>query len=102
MRDCIWAIRKNPKNLKAYFRAANACFTLGKFADCLRYAKEGLDIEPKNIKLAEFQEKAEQCIAELRRKKEAEKTRTQDQELSLASLKKSLQVSKCDVRTYLI
>lgn len=57
LEDCAAALEANPKNLKAYFRAARAHAHLDRFEQALSYIADGLKIDAKNVGM--LKEKAE-------------------------------------------
>lgn len=48
LRDCELALKINPNYTKVKVRAANCCFLMEKFADCINYCDSILDSEPNN------------------------------------------------------
>lgn len=57
-RDCAAALRINPKNVKAWFRAASACLVLDKVDEAIDASQSGLRYEPQNSALKTLLAKA--------------------------------------------
>ncbi|EMC95540.1 hypothetical protein BAUCODRAFT_24588 [Baudoinia panamericana UAMH 10762] len=50
-RDCAAALRLNPRNVKAWYRAASACLALDKMPEAEDACSRGLAVEPSNCAL---------------------------------------------------
>ena len=46
--ECEHALELWSDNIKAYMRAAKACVALGRHADAVKFANQGLELEPDN------------------------------------------------------
>eukprot|EP01024_Parvocaulis_polyphysoides_P025482 TRINITY_DN2320_c0_g1_i2.p1 TRINITY_DN2320_c0_g1~~TRINITY_DN2320_c0_g1_i2.p1 ORF type:complete len:301 (-),score=40.43 TRINITY_DN2320_c0_g1_i2:63-965(-) len=57
--DCKWAIKKNPNNIKAYYRGARSAFNLKDFDFCRQFCEQGLKIDPENADFQSLKQKAE-------------------------------------------
>eukprot|EP01104_Vermistella_antarctica_P014094 TRINITY_DN4380_c0_g1_i1.p1 TRINITY_DN4380_c0_g1~~TRINITY_DN4380_c0_g1_i1.p1 ORF type:complete len:363 (-),score=66.44 TRINITY_DN4380_c0_g1_i1:51-1139(-) len=60
--DCKDAIKNDPKNIKAYFRAGTACMATKKLNDCNNFCRRGLKVNPKNRPLLQLQKKVKEAI----------------------------------------
>ncbi|KAF2773663.1 TPR-like protein [Teratosphaeria nubilosa] len=59
-RDCAAALRLNPHNVKAYYRAANACLALDKTDEAIDASRTGLLYGPNNSALKLLLDRTEQ------------------------------------------
>ena len=76
-KDCAAALRINPKNLKAWYRAASACLALDKVDEAIDACQSGLHHDSLNVALKELLTKAEKRKGYLA---ELEKTRQEREE----------------------
>ncbi|WPH00555.1 Hypothetical protein R9X50_00338500 [Acrodontium crateriforme] len=79
-RDCASALKLNPRNIKAWYRAASACLALDKIPEALDACQSGLGYDANNAPLQALQlkiEKRQTHLAELEavRAKRAERER---------------------------
>jgi hypothetical protein len=56
--DCADAVQLDPSNIKAYFRGATACCKIDKYAEAIRWADNGLSVDPANKTLVDVRLKA--------------------------------------------
>eukprot|EP00050_Salpingoeca_kvevrii_P020250 m.96353 g.96353 ORF g.96353 m.96353 type:complete len:394 (+) comp8788_c0_seq1:97-1278(+) len=73
--DCMDAISTNSKNIKAYYRAAQACAKLKRFAEAIQWCDDGLVVEPTNAALSQLRTatvKDQSAAQKLQRKRERE------------------------------
>ncbi|KAK3066697.1 HSP70/90 co-chaperone [Teratosphaeriaceae sp. CCFEE 6253] len=78
-RDCAGALRLNPRNVKAWYRAAQACLALDKIAEADDACQGGLDVDPTNVALQSLLVKVEASRshrADLDQAREDRKART--------------------------
>lgn len=85
LNDCAEALKLDPNNVKAFYRAAKACFSLGKMDDALDAVKRGLKVEPENAALKGEQARIQAKVTE-QKAKEAEKLK-QEREAKMAELR---------------
>jgi len=71
MEDCKEAIKLSPKNIKAYYRAAKAANTLGKYDEAIHMCALGLGYDASNPELAAQQSIAREESALLQQKSNA-------------------------------
>ncbi|SMR55920.1 unnamed protein product [Zymoseptoria tritici ST99CH_3D1] len=64
-RDAAAALRLNPKNIKAWYRAASACFALDKLPEALDACTSGLSFDPANASLLALNKKIESRTSHL-------------------------------------
>ncbi|KAF2211287.1 hypothetical protein CERZMDRAFT_68787 [Cercospora zeae-maydis SCOH1-5] len=57
IKDCASALRLNPQNIKALYRAASACLALDKLPEALDASTTGLTLDPTNASLQTLQKK---------------------------------------------
>ncbi|CAK1367475.1 Hsp70/Hsp90 co-chaperone CNS1 [Cercospora beticola] len=57
IKDCASALRLNPKNIKALYRAASACLALDKLPEALDATTKGLNLDPSNTPLITLNKK---------------------------------------------
>jgi len=89
--DCKDSIKCDPSNVKAYFRAAQASFSLRKYQQAIDFCKQTLEIEPKNKLAMSLMEKSNEQYKiqqEQRAKQEAvEQARIDEEERMLSALR---------------
>ena len=56
--DCAQALKCNPGQVKAIYRAGKACFELGKFAEVVRWCDQGLACDAGSACLLELRSRA--------------------------------------------
>lgn len=56
--DCAQALKCNPGQVKAIYRAGKACFELGKFAEVVRWCDQGLACDTGSASLLELRSRA--------------------------------------------
>ncbi|KAM0719309.1 hypothetical protein Q7P37_005214 [Cladosporium fusiforme] len=69
-KDCASVLKMNPRNVKAWYRAASACLALDKLPEALDAAECGLRFDPNSKPLAALKERIEkrvQSVEELNR-----------------------------------
>ncbi|PRP77002.1 hypothetical protein PROFUN_14691 [Planoprotostelium fungivorum] len=76
LEDCTEALKLDPKNLKAYYRAAKASLDIQKYKDAVSYAAKGLQVDPTNKELLTVKSKIEKAWAAHR---EAKKKRKEEE-----------------------
>lgn len=87
--DCASTLKLNPKNIKAFYRSAMACFKLEKLDEAADAAKRGLALDPDNKSLQTAAEKIAERKAALervaaKRKAEEERKRKEKKLLDIA------------------
>jgi tetratricopeptide (TPR) repeat protein len=85
LNDCAEALKLEPENVKAFYRAAKACLALGKLEEALDAADCGLKIDPKNQGLKAEKDKIATKLAEEKRKVEDKKKK--EREAKMADLR---------------
>lgn len=83
MKDAKEALRFDPKNVKALFRAAKACSKTRKWAECVAFAEQGLALEPGNEALKTEHRIASGILASVRAREQAEQDKKQALEREL-------------------
>lgn len=88
-RDCAGALRLNPKNVKAWYRAASACLALDKIDEALDACDSGLRFDAVNAAMKTLREKVLKRQAHLEdlnaaRRRREEKQRTEQTNLAFA------------------
>ncbi|EME81133.1 uncharacterized protein MYCFIDRAFT_140497 [Pseudocercospora fijiensis CIRAD86] len=90
--DCAAALRLNPKNAKAWYRAASACLALDKIPEALDACTSGLQFDASNAALKSLltaTEKRRDYITNLQRERAARKERTRSEQATLRLALKS-------------
>ncbi|EME42587.1 hypothetical protein DOTSEDRAFT_73430 [Dothistroma septosporum NZE10] len=89
-RDCAAALRLNPRNVKAWYRAASACLSLDKIPEALDACTSGLQFDASNAALQTLKintEKRRDLLAEL---EEARVKRESTARAEAAALRRAL------------
>ncbi|KAK4955332.1 HSP70/90 co-chaperone [Elasticomyces elasticus] len=76
-RDCAGALRLNPRNVKAWYRAAQACLALDKTPEALDACQGGLEIDSTNTALQSLLEKVKKRQTHLAEVDQARRDREQ-------------------------
>ncbi|GAQ80087.1 hypothetical protein KFL_000450440 [Klebsormidium nitens] len=93
LQDSQEAVRLNPDNIKAYFRAAKAAFNLGEYDEAVQQAMAGLEKDPENEELRKWKEKAEKEVAVTRARRDREaKALADSQRLAKALVEREVKV----------
>ena len=58
LKDCKLAVRFNPDNIKAFFRAASACMGMARYGECIEWCDKLLGKDPSNKDTVEMRQKA--------------------------------------------
>ncbi|KAK5129167.1 hypothetical protein LTR08_003787 [Meristemomyces frigidus] len=85
-RDCAAALRLNVRNVKAWYRAASACFALDKIPEALDACQNGLEVEGGNKALQALlakTEKRQQRLAEIEQVRKDREERTMREKFTL-------------------
>lgn len=90
LNDCAEALKLDPKNVKAFYRAAKACLALGKLDEAKDAAKRGLEIEQDNAALKAELDKVEAKVAEEKRKVAEKLQREREQKMATLRLQQVL------------
>lgn len=98
-RDCAAALRLNPKNVKAWYRAASACFALDKIDEAIDACQSGLKYEPHNTALKNLLSKTEQRRDHLAKLEHARREREERTRMEQATLQLALKNRKIMTRT---
>lgn len=98
-RDCAAALKINPKNVKAWYRAASACLALDKVDESIDAAKSGLHYEPQNSALKTLLNKASKRKAHLAELDKARTEREERKRKEQANILKALKQRQIPVRT---
>ncbi|QIW99616.1 hypothetical protein AMS68_005134 [Peltaster fructicola] len=91
-RDCAGALRLNPKNVKAWYRAASACLALDKIEEALDACDSGLRFESTNASLKALRvkiDKRQAHLIELATKRQQREERARLEKANLAFALKS-------------
>ena len=91
----------NPKNVKAWYRAACACLALDKVAEALDACQSGLSFDAQNTALKSFMTRIEQrrdhlAAVEKTRKEREERTRLEQATLRLALMNRKVLARRTD------
>jgi len=102
--DCMAAIECNPRNIKAYIRAAKACNALGRWEEALEFCKGGLEEEPGKKELVAQEKKASEIRAkteqrEREKREEQERRQAEDKNILVLLHKKGIQMGKACFNT---
>ena len=89
-RDCAAALRLNPKNIKAWYRAALACLALDKIPEALDACSSGLGYEPQNKALMSLLTKVEKRRDHLDDLERVRKERADRQKIEKTTLRLAL------------
>lgn len=73
--DAKDAIRFDPGNIKAYYRAAKSALNLRKYDECRKLCAAGLEVDPDNAELATIRKDADKRQTETEAAEKAEKDR---------------------------
>ncbi|KAE8151772.1 hypothetical protein BDV25DRAFT_152126 [Aspergillus avenaceus] len=99
--DCASILKLNPKNIKAFYRSAMACYKLDKIAEAEDAASRGLALDPENKslqlvsgKIAERKALIEQVAA--KRRAENEKSKKEKQLLDVALKARQIRTRKTE------
>lgn len=98
-RDCAAALRINPKNVKAWYRAGSACLALDKVDEAIDAAQSGLKYDPANTALNVLLEKAIQRKAHLAELEQIRLEREERQRKERATVHRALKERQIPVRT---
>jgi tetratricopeptide (TPR) repeat protein len=90
LEDCEEAIKLDPGNVKAYFRATKAAYELRKYEEALKYSELGLAKEPSNKTLEREKIKAENQIKALKEVEEKKKSLQTEEALKNRKFNKTL------------
>ncbi|KAK5168851.1 HSP70/90 co-chaperone [Saxophila tyrrhenica] len=89
-RDCAAALRLNPRNVKAWYRAASACLALDKIPEALDACQSGLKYDSHNAALKKLTTKIENRQAHLAEMDRVRRERHERQRLEQATLRLAL------------
>jgi hypothetical protein len=92
--DSKKAIELNPKNIKAYYRAAKAYSALGKHTDAMEICELGLKEEPNNKPIQEELKTAKDLLDAQRLRDESKEREIREQEAKRFELHKALKQRK--------
>lgn len=100
-RDCAATLQLNPRNVKAWYRAASACLALDKIPEALDACRSGLKFDVSNHALKILEEKVEKRQSYLTdlegaRIKREQKARNEKATLVLALRERNIAVRKTD------
>lgn len=98
-RDCAAALRLNPKNVKAWYRAAQACLALDKLDEAMDASESGLKYDPDNASLKATVEKIKARQAHNDAAQKARQAREDAKRAKAATLKYALKARGIPVRT---
>lgn len=90
--DCAEALKLNPKNVKAWYRSARACFALDKIAEARDCIHRGLDIDESNAALKALSEKVEKRAAYVKQVEDDRKERERVKRAKETALRIALKV----------
>ncbi|KAI9018984.1 hypothetical protein DFJ74DRAFT_608140 [Hyaloraphidium curvatum] len=92
LNDCAEAIKLDPSNVKAYYRAARACLALGRLKEALDAAERGLAIDAENAPLRAEKDKIEAKLREEKRKEDEKKARQRQEKMAELRLAQALRM----------
>lgn len=92
LRDTSKVLELNPKNEKAFYRAAKALIALDRCKDALECARHGLEINKDNAAMAGLKKKAEERLAKRARDEEEKVERKRREDLLAKALQQALVV----------
>jgi len=100
-RDCAAALRLNPRNIKAWYRAGSACLALDKIPEALDACQSGLQFELHNAAMKTLLKKVESrrdhlAAAEKSRAERLERQRLEEATLRLALKSRNIPTRKTD------
>jgi tetratricopeptide (TPR) repeat protein len=98
-RDCAAALRLNPRNVKAWYRAASSCLALDKIEEALDACDSGLRYDAHNIALQKLQTKIEHRRDHLAELERARREREERSRAEQATLRLALKNRKILTRT---
>ena len=98
-RDCAAALRINPRNIKAWYRAASACLALDKIAEALDACENGLRYDARNSALKVLMTKVEQRRDHLAKLEKQSKERDEQKHRQRATLRHALMNRKIVTRS---
>src|ERR1700761_8940962 len=98
-RDCAAALRLNPKNVKAWYRAASACLALDKIAEASDACQSGLSFDSKNTALKGLNAKIEQRRTHLAELEKTRREREERERREKAALRLALKSRNVPTRT---
>ncbi|XP_019459097.1 PREDICTED: tetratricopeptide repeat protein 4 homolog [Lupinus angustifolius] len=93
--DCQEALKLNPSNIKAIYRAVKASLSLDLLDEAQDYCQKGLQLDPNNEELKKFDQKIGVKIAEIKKREaEVSKAVTEAKELVSAIENRGLKIGK--------
>lgn len=98
-RDCAAALRLNPRNIKAWYRAACACLALDKIPEAQDACDSGLSHSPSNPALQTLQTRISQRKEHLAALETVRRDRLARQNLETSTLDAALRARKIPTRT---
>eukprot|EP01025_Chloroclados_australasicus_P045246 TRINITY_DN4939_c0_g2_i1.p1 TRINITY_DN4939_c0_g2~~TRINITY_DN4939_c0_g2_i1.p1 ORF type:complete len:393 (-),score=32.44 TRINITY_DN4939_c0_g2_i1:375-1553(-) len=72
LHDCKWAIKKNPNNIKAYYRGAKCSFNLKDYELSRQFCDQGLKYDAGNIDFKDLQVMAENALEKQTKQQQVE------------------------------
>ncbi|GIZ48983.1 hypothetical protein CKM354_001202400 [Cercospora kikuchii] len=92
IKDCASALRLNPKNIKALYRAASACLALDKLPEALDATTTGLNLDPSNTPLITLNKKIttrKEYLSRLETERHAREEKQRKESLTLSTALKA-------------